>query len=302
MNHKQSMNSWRKFLTEATNPAAAVPARKRASVPDGAWPMLRPGTAGIAALSSASLRAARAALGGKSKSDLEPKDIFALHQSLERADISLSADLMTIVGKNKCKDTESASAVILGFDLSEPVPAHEFIIQIGFQTEAYFDQFIKLLTSGAKSSSTMGTLGQVPAFYVPPPGTGTETPYAIPEAKAKVTVGVSPVWNHHTQQQERAVVLAWGDIGEGHTSKGGPYFIYPDAAAAMAKEWLRLAAPLIKRNDGDVYQYPSTLPVPDQLTADCEQEAADRRRLAVRGPKRTKDLQMTSPSGRKISI
>ena len=166
------------------------------------------------------------------------------------------------------------------------------MIQIGFQTEAHFDKFIKLLISGAKSSSTMGTLGQVPAFYIPPQGTGPATTYAVVTETAKVTVGVSPIWNHHTQQQDRAVVVAWGDIGEGHTTKGGPYFIQPDAAASMAKEWARLAAPLIKRNDGDVYQYPSTLPVPDQLTADCEGAAAERRRLANPGPKRSKDIKL----------
>ena len=75
MNHKQSMNSWRNFLTEA----AALPARKRVSVPDGAWPLLKPSRAATTSLSNSSLRAARAALGGNNKSDLKPKDIFALH-------------------------------------------------------------------------------------------------------------------------------------------------------------------------------------------------------------------------------
>ena len=196
-----------------------------------------------------------------------------------------------------------ASAVTLYFDLTEPVPGHDSGAEIGFQTDGDFDKFIKLLASAAKSSSIMGTLGQVPCFYIPPEGTGALQGYGQVTETSKVTVGLSPVWNHKTERQERAVVLAWGDIGEGHTAEGtGPYFLSPSAVLSMVRQWVALAAPLIKQNDGSVYQHPSTLPVPDKLTADCEEAAKERRRLANPGPKRTKDLQMTVPGFPPVSI
>ena len=288
MNQKQSMNSWRNFLTEA----AALPARKRVSVPDGAWPLLKPSRAATTSLSNSSLRAARAALGGNNKSDLKPKDIFALHDNLDQASINLGADLTTVVGKNICKDDVRASAVTLYFDLNEPVPGHDFGVEIGFQTDGDFDKFIKLLTSAAKSSSIMGTLGQVPCFYVPPEGTGPISGYVQVTETSKVTVGLSPVWNHKTERQERAVVLAWGDIGEGHTTEGtGPYFLSPSAVLSMTRQWVALTAPLIKRNDGSVYQYPATLPPPDELEKACKKADDDRNRATV-GPKRTKDIKL----------
>ena len=291
------MENWRGFLTEASSENQAIPVVKSASVADAAWPLLRPGRAAIAALvkgkginprQTPAQQAAAIALGGKENlpspsQNLQTTEVFAIHDRLGLAELSLGAELTTVVESSTldCNDPSVASAVLLYFDLGGPVPGHDSYHYTGFPDHASFDKFIKLLASAARSGKDMGKMGigkrmgTVPCFY---PAYDPEQQFTINLEPAQITIGVSPVWNHHKEQTEPSVVIVWGDpslegaAGDAAFGSTTPYFLHPDGALAMAREYTRLIAPLVKRNDGEVYQQPSALPYPEALARYCAEK------------------------------
>jgi hypothetical protein len=273
MKHQKIVNNWRNFLiTEAE----ALPSSKAVEIDNALWPVARPEAAASTALTSDQVRQARAAMGGGKEKEYPgtTKEIFSLHRSIEeRSPLSINASLNIVATDEKAMCTEQgrASAVLLSFDVLGRLPGHNTGQEMGFQTDKDFDSFLGLINKAARTTQKNALLGSVNCFYPRFDHGNRKAGYKIVKDSAKVSVGVSPIWNQFTNSEEPAVVIIFGTMGE-HEGGGGPYFLHVDEALLMAREYARLAAPYIKRNDGSVYQYPSAIPPGDYLLRMCDYE------------------------------
>ena len=255
---------------------AAVPTSKSVTIQNALYPIAAPEAAADALLTSLELRAARAAMGGGSQKtdNINYEEVLAFHKSTqEKADISINVELTTVVPSlaHACAG-DSASGVILYFDVSGLVPGHDLGNFIGFKTNKDINQYLKLIKDAARSTKENAIIGQVkcyyPIVYVDTSQSG-EPDYRTYK-EGTVTIGVGPVYNQFAKKSEPAVIIIFGTLKEhDHQGVGGPYFFHPDEALLMAREYERLAAPYMKRNKGLVYHKPSALIVTDRLAQDC---------------------------------
>jgi hypothetical protein len=262
---------------------AAIPSLKFVEIDKALYPVAFPEAIADDALGSPGLRAARAAMGAGTQkaSTREPTELYRFHKNLkERASMWIGVNLLTIAPSwaSACKG-DVASAVMLYFGVTGLIPGHDEGAFIGFESNKDLNKYLKLIKDAARSTKDSGIIGGVDCFYTLPPEPPPAPPppnFSFEYDKGRVTVGVSPVFNQFTQTVEPAVVIIFGSLGEHQSSgQGGPYYIQPDEALLMAREYERLATPYMQRNKGLSYHYPTAVEIPDELATYCGQIKAD---------------------------